>query len=104
LVMRQIQDHVMQTLFIHNLENRFGNKSTIALEIIEKLERIPALKANQPRKVIDLIQMVEKALADLTELGDTGAMKNLLVTKSIESKLPDTVKKDWLVFIVNPPQ
>lgn len=33
------------------LENRYGNKSTIALEIIEDLEKIPALRANQPRKV-----------------------------------------------------
>lgn len=84
------------------LENRYGNKSTIALEIIEELEKIPAMRTTQPRKVIDLIQTVEKALADLTELGNTGAIKNPLVIKSIESKLPDAVKKDWLVFMVNP--
>ncbi|KAK7879276.1 hypothetical protein WMY93_033942 [Mugilogobius chulae] len=83
------------------LENRYGNKSTIALEIIEELERIPVLRANQPRRVIELIQAVEKALADLTELGNTGAIKNPLVTKSIESKLPDVIKRDWLVFMVN---
>lgn len=84
------------------LENRYGNKSTIALEIIEELEKIPAMRTNQPRKVIDLIQTVERALADLTELGNIGAIKNPLVIQSIESKLPDTVKKDWLVFMVNP--
>lgn len=84
------------------LENRYGNKSTIALEIIEELEKIPAMRTTQPRKVIDLIQTVEKALADLTELGNTGAIKNPLAIKSIESKLPDAVKKDWLVFMVNP--
>lgn len=84
------------------LGNRYGNKSTIALEIIEDLEKIPVVKANQPRKVIDLIQTVEKALADLTELGETDAIKNPLVTKCIESKLPDLVKKDWPVFMVNP--
>lgn len=83
------------------LENRYGNKSTIALEIIEELEKIPAVRTNQPRRVIDLIQTVEKALTDLTELGNTGAIKNPLVIKSIESKLPDAVKKDWLVFMVN---
>lgn len=49
---------------------------------------------NQLRKVIELIQTVEKGLADLTELGNTGAMKNPLAIKSIESKLLDTVKKD----------
>lgn len=84
------------------LQNRYGNKSTIALEIVEELEKIPVLKGTQLRKVIDLIQTVEKALADLTELGNTGAIKNPLVIKSIESKLPDAVKKDWLVYMVNP--
>ena len=84
------------------LEIRYGNKTTIALEIIEDLEKIPALKSNQPRKAIDLIQSVEKALYDLTELGNTGAIKNPLVIKSIESKLPDNMKRDWLVFMVNP--
>jgi len=29
---------------------------------------------------------------------DTGAIKNPLVTKSIESKFPDTLKKEWLVY------
>ncbi|GAA6087259.1 uncharacterized protein LOC115149571 [Tachysurus ichikawai] len=84
------------------LENRYGNKSTIDLEIIEDLEKIPALRANQPRKVIDMIQTIEKALDYLTELGNTGAINNPLVIKSIESKLPDSIKRDWLVFMVNP--
>lgn len=82
------------------LENRYGNKSTISLEIIEDLEKIPALKSNQPRKTIDLIQSVEKALSDLTELGNMGALNNPLVIKSIESRLPVSMKKDWLVFMV----
>lgn len=71
------------------LENRYGNKFTIALEIVEKLEKIPPVKGNQPRKVVDLIQAVEKALTDLSALGSTGAMKNPLIVKSIESKLPE---------------
>lgn len=73
------------------LENRYGNKSTIALEIIEDLEKIPILRANKPRKVIDLIQCIEKALDDLTEHYNTGAINNSLVIKSIESR-----------FMVNP--
>ena len=32
------------------LENRYGNKSTIALQIIAELEKIPAVKGDQPRK------------------------------------------------------
>lgn len=41
-------------------------------------------------------------MADITELGSTGTIKNPLVIKFIESKLPDTVKKDWLEFMLNP--
>ncbi|XP_054861306.1 uncharacterized protein LOC129347620 [Amphiprion ocellaris] len=84
------------------LENRYGNKLTITVEILEELEKMPHVKGNQPRKVIDLIQSVEKALADLTELGNSGAIKNPLVVKSIESKLPDFIKRDWLMFMVEP--
>lgn len=84
------------------LENRYGNKSTITVEILEDLEKMPHVKGNQPRKAIDLIQSVEKAQADLTELGNSGAMKNPLVIKSIESKLPDFIKRDWLMFMIEP--
>lgn len=63
------------------------------MEILEELEKMPHVKGNQPRKVIDLIQSVEKA--DLTELRNSGAIKNPLVIKSIESKLPDFIKRDW---------
>nr|XP_043874409.1 uncharacterized protein LOC122764147 isoform X1 [Solea senegalensis] len=84
------------------LENRYGNKSTITVEILEELEKMPQVKGNQPRKVIDLIQSVEKALADLTELGNSGAINNPLVIKSIESKLPDFIKRDWLMFMFEP--
>ncbi|KAL1249502.1 hypothetical protein QQF64_020507 [Cirrhinus molitorella] len=84
------------------LENRYGNKITIAMEIVGELERIPAVKGNQPRRVIELIQLVEKALADLTDLGNVGAIKNPLVIKSIESKLPEFVKRDWLVYMTDP--
>lgn len=84
------------------LQNRYGNKSTITVEILEELDKMPQVKGNQPRKVIDLIQSVEKALADLTELGNSGAIKNPLVIKSIESKLPDFIKRDWLMFMVEP--
>lgn len=84
------------------LENRYGNKSTIVIEILEELEKMAPVKGNQPRKAIDVIQTVEKALADLTELGNSGVIKNPLVIKTIESKLPDFVKRDWLIFKLEP--
>ncbi|XP_077457237.1 uncharacterized protein LOC144074602 [Stigmatopora argus] len=84
------------------LENRFGNKATIALEIVGDLDKIPVLTSDQPRKVIDMIQAIEKALNDLIELDYTEAIKNMLVIRSIESKLPGAIMRDWLVFMTNP--
>ena len=52
----------------------------------------------QPRKVIELIQTVEKALYDLGEQDNADAIKNPIVTKSIEGKLPETLKKVWLTY------
>lgn len=76
------------------LQNRFGNNESIAMEVIEDLKRFPPLKPTQPRRVIDFIQALEKALCDLTELESAGAIKNPLIIRSIESKLPDDLKKD----------
>lgn len=81
------------------LENRFGNRAAIALEIVKELQSMPPVKSQQPRKIVELIQVVEKALHDLSELGDTGAIKNPLVIKSIETKLPESLKKEWLMLV-----
>lgn len=58
------------------------------MEIIEDLERFPPLRPNQPRRVIDLIRAVEKALRDLAELESIEAI--------IESKLQEDMMKDWI--------
>ncbi len=80
------------------LGNRFGSQTAIAIEIVEELQRLPAVKGHQPKKIVELIQTVEKAFHDLSDLGDIDAIKNPLVTKSIESKLPDALKKEWLLY------
>lgn len=80
------------------LKNRFGNTTSIAVELMEELQKLPPIRGQQPRKIIELIQTVEKALNDLRDLGNTGALKNPLMTKSIESKLPDVLKREWLIY------
>ncbi|XP_047221695.1 uncharacterized protein LOC124868446 [Girardinichthys multiradiatus] len=80
------------------LENRLGSQPAVAIEIVEELQRFPHVKSHQPKRIVELIQGIEKALEDLKDLGDTDALKNPLVTKSIESKLPDALKKEWLLF------
>lgn len=58
---------------------------------------MPAVRGHQPRKIVELIQAVEKALQDLSDLGEAGGIKNPLVTKSIESKLTEHLK-EWLIY------
>lgn len=79
-------------------ENRFGNQTTIASKIVEELKRIPPVKGYQPRKIVELFEAVEKALQDLSDLGDTSTIKSPLMSKSIETKLPESLKKEWLVY------
>ena len=80
------------------LENRYGNVAAITLEIVDELQSIPPVRGHQPKRIVELIHAVEKALYDLAELGNVDAMKNPLVTRSIESKLPESMKKDWLTY------
>ena len=35
------------------LENQFGNRTTIAIEIVEELQRIPPVKGYQPHKILN---------------------------------------------------
>ncbi|KAJ8361988.1 hypothetical protein AAFF_G00407350 [Aldrovandia affinis] len=84
------------------LENRFGNKNAITILIVAELQKISPVKEHQFRKVIDLIRITEKALADLKDLDNEAAIKNPLVTGAIENKLPLTLKKEWLTFKEDP--
>lgn len=99
--LRLSEHHSAEDIF-RVLQNKYGNKSTIALEIVEDLKRIPPLKSNQPKKLIDFIQAVEKAMNDFAEIERTGDIKDPLVIRSIESKLPGDMKTDWLTFMLNP--
>ena len=59
------------------LGNRYGNQTTIAIEIVEELQKMPAVRSHQPRKIVELIQAVEKALQDLSDLGDRGNQESV---------------------------
>ena len=45
-----------------------------------------------------MIQAVERALLDLIDLGCEDTIKKQLVIRSLESKLPDSMKERWLLY------
>lgn len=50
------------------LEDCYGDMSQIADNIVLKLQDLPAMRNNQPREALQLIQAVERALLDLIDL------------------------------------
>ncbi len=84
------------------LENRYGDKAQTAEEIVLELQSRPAVKNHQPRETLELILAVERAALDLTDLGCADAVQNQLVIRSLESKLPDVMKREWLMCVRNP--
>lgn len=84
------------------LDNKYGNKPRIVLLISKEVHALPPVKGNNPRKTIELIQAVERALRDLQVLGEEDAVKNRIVAQSIESKLPDSLKEKWLTHKTDP--
>lgn len=60
---------------LHLLENHFGTQTAIAIEIVEELQRLLAVSGQGPCKIVDLIQVVERVLYDLSDLGDMGAIR-----------------------------
>lgn len=84
------------------LDNHFGNKARIVLKIAEDIESLPPVKGNNPRKAIELIQAVERALSNLVILGEEDILKNRLVAQSLERKLPNSLKEKWIEYKAEP--
>ncbi|KAL0165741.1 hypothetical protein M9458_037585, partial [Cirrhinus mrigala] len=84
------------------LEDRYGDKAQTAEEIVLELQLRPAVKNHQPRETLELILAVERAVLDLTDLGCEDAVRNQLVIRSLEGKLPDVMKREWLMCVRNP--
>ncbi|XP_026082522.1 uncharacterized protein LOC113058643 [Carassius auratus] len=84
------------------LENHYGDKAHTAEEIVLELQSRPAVKNHQPRETLELILAVERAVLDLSDLGCEDAVRNQLVIRSLESKLPDVMKREWLMCVRNP--
>lgn len=84
------------------LDNRFGNKAKIVLKISEEIHGLPPVKGKNPRKAIELIQSVERALSNLVILGEEDVLKNRWVAQSLESKLPSLLKEKWIAYKIEP--
>lgn len=84
------------------LDSKYGNRAKIVLMITNEVQSLPSVKENNPRRTIELIQAVERALCNLQILGEEDAVKNRVVAQSLESKLPSSLKKEWIMHKTDP--
>lgn len=84
------------------LDSKYGNKAKIVLMITNEVQSLPPVKGNNLRRCIELIQAVERALCNLQILGEEDAVKNRVVAQSLESKLPSSLKKEWIIHKTDP--
>ncbi|KAF1380216.1 hypothetical protein PFLUV_G00184520 [Perca fluviatilis] len=84
------------------LDNHFGNKAKIVLKISDEVQGLPPVKGDNPRKAIEPIQAVERALSNLVILGEEEVIRNCWVAQSLESKLPSSLKEKWIAHKTEP--
>lgn len=84
------------------LDNKYGNKAKIVLLIANEVQSLPPVEGDNPRKTIKLIQSVERALCRLQVLNEEDALKNRIIAQSLESKLPTSLKKEWIMYKTDP--
>lgn len=68
---------------LKTLEHHYGNKTNDTGEQA-------AVKGNTPRKIMELLQSLQKSYTDLNEPEE--------ILRTLESKLPESMKKDWLQY------
>ena len=84
------------------LQSCYGNVPQIVKEITTELQEFPAVRGNQPKETLQLIQAVEMAVHDLTDLQSVHVLQNQLVVDALERKLPMDLMRQWLAVKLNP--
>lgn len=71
-------------------------------KISEEVHGLPPVRGRNPRKAIELIQAVERALSNLVILGEEEVISNKWVAQSLECKLPTFLKQKWIEHKTEP--
>ena len=80
------------------LDSEYGDVAKLTHQIIDELQRFPTAGGLSPRRMLDLIHVIEESVKDIQQLGDPHALNNAVTVRAIEQKLPDRMLHDWCKY------
>ena len=83
------------------LNEKYGDTSDIVDSVINDLQECTIQRTNQDEGVVNLIQLLEKGVQDLTSIGKRSEIANAYTVKFITKKLPTRIYRNWLEFEEN---
>ena len=81
------------------LDERYGDPGKITDAIICEIQKFRKIESEDGRRVVEFINLIEKAFYDLKSVGMEREISNVNVTSIIESKLPKSLALNWYRFI-----
>ena len=83
------------TEMFERLDIKYGDPCKIIESIVSQIHKFKRLDADDPKRIIQFVDMLEKAHGDLKLLGLETEIANMNTVSLIESKLPHTLQMEW---------
>ena len=77
------------------LEEKYGDAIEVVDSVIQELQQLSINRNEQDRGVIELVDVLEKGVRDLTAIGERKQIANAYTVKLLVQKLPRRVKMKW---------
>ena len=77
------------------LDDLYNDKGQVVELVTKQLTGFKKIRDEEYSKLIEFVNVVEKAHLDLSALGSTNVMSNPMTVRLIESKCPDWVQKNY---------
>ena len=78
------------------LEERYGDEGKIVEIVLNDIKHYKPVRENEERRLLNFIDIIEKADLELKYLGRESEIKNSTIISIIEEKLPDELRRKWI--------
>ena len=77
------------------LNDRYGNPSRLVQSVLSDIKTLKPIPEGNPRKFMDMVDVVERAYLDLEKLDLSEEMNTVTMVSHIEKLLPPLQKREW---------
>ena len=93
-LVRDMSDNIKEMW--RQLDERYGDEGKIAEIILNDIKHFRPIKANEERRLLTFIGIIEKASMETKYPGWEPEIKNSTFVSIIEEKLPEKLRKKWI--------